>query len=143
MSSTLSKIMNEVNAEPPAVPKPDPVNTSGPWYTSITLWIVIIGLVYAIIHFMPILQDYLSRPEKIIEEEVKEKVDALKEKTKKRILNDHLEEREAQALEESGFCYIGTDRGIRSCIRVNPGDKCMSGQIFPRSDICVNPSLRL
>jgi len=43
---------------------------------------------------------------------------------------------------KSGYCYIGEDRGFRSCIRVNENDVCMSGDIFPSKDICVNPSLR-
>ena len=41
-----------------------------------------------------------------------------------------------------GFCYIGTDRGVRSCMQVGEGDRCMSNQIFPSMDICINPSLR-
>ena len=43
---------------------------------------------------------------------------------------------------KSGYCYIGEDRGIRSCIKVGEGDKCMSGDIFPSKQICINPSLR-
>ena len=43
---------------------------------------------------------------------------------------------------KSGYCYIGEDRGIRSCIKVGEGDKCMSGDIFPSNEICINPSLR-
>jgi hypothetical protein len=43
---------------------------------------------------------------------------------------------------KSGYCYIGEDRGLRSCIQVKEGDTCMSGDIFPSQDICVNPSLR-
>uniref|UniRef100_A0A6C0CRI4 Uncharacterized protein n=1 Tax=viral metagenome TaxID=1070528 RepID=A0A6C0CRI4_9ZZZZ len=43
---------------------------------------------------------------------------------------------------KSGFCYIGEDRGFRSCIKVGEGDKCMSGDIFPSKEICINPSLR-
>ena len=41
-----------------------------------------------------------------------------------------------------GFCYVGEDRGFRSCIKVGKADKCMSGDIFPTQDICINPSLR-
>lgn len=41
-----------------------------------------------------------------------------------------------------GFCYIGEDRGVRSCLRVEKGERCMSGDIFPTMDVCVNPSLR-
>ena len=43
---------------------------------------------------------------------------------------------------KKGWCYIGTDRTFRSCIKVNESDKCMSGKIFPTKDICINPSLR-
>ena len=43
---------------------------------------------------------------------------------------------------KAGFCYIGEDRGYRSCLRVGEGDNCMSGEIFPSRDICVNPQLR-
>lgn len=43
---------------------------------------------------------------------------------------------------KSGYCYIGEDRGFRSCVPVRADDVCMSGDIFPSKDICVNPSLR-
>ncbi len=44
--------------------------------------------------------------------------------------------------QKSGFCYIGEDRGFRRCIAVGEGDKCLSGDIFPTDEICVNPNLR-
>lgn len=44
--------------------------------------------------------------------------------------------------QKNGYCYVGTDRGYRSCIKVGESDKCMSGDIFPSKDICINPSLR-
>ena len=40
------------------------------------------------------------------------------------------------------FCYIGENKGYRSCIELVNSDKCMSGEIFPSMDICINPSLR-
>jgi hypothetical protein len=43
---------------------------------------------------------------------------------------------------KAGFCYIGEDRGFRSCISVGEGDSCMSGDIFPSRDLCINPNLR-
>ena len=43
---------------------------------------------------------------------------------------------------KSGYCYIGEDRGFRSCIEVKNDDECMSGKIFPTRDICINPTLR-
>lgn len=44
---------------------------------------------------------------------------------------------------KSGYCYIGEDRGFRSCIKVTEDMKCMSGDIFPTMDVCVNPRLRV
>ena len=43
---------------------------------------------------------------------------------------------------KSGWCFIGEDRGYRSCVEVGDNDKCMSGDIFPTKDICINPTLR-
>ena len=43
---------------------------------------------------------------------------------------------------KSGWCFIGEDRGFRTCGQVGINDTCMSGEIFPSQDICVNPTLR-
>lgn len=43
---------------------------------------------------------------------------------------------------KSGYCYIGEDRGFRSCIAVESSDKCLSGDIFPTKDVCIHPNLR-
>jgi hypothetical protein len=43
---------------------------------------------------------------------------------------------------KAGWCYIGEERGIRSCSQVGVNDTCMSGDIFPSNEICVNPNLR-
>ncbi len=43
---------------------------------------------------------------------------------------------------KSGWCYIGDDRGFRSCAQVGANDTCMSGDIFPSQEICMNPNLR-
>jgi len=47
-----------------------------------------------------------------------------------------------QSKGKAGFCYIGEDRGFRSCIKVGEEDKCMSGEIFPTKELCINPNLR-
>ena len=41
-----------------------------------------------------------------------------------------------------GWCYIGEDRGFRSCVEVGTAHECMSGNVFPSKEICINPSLR-
>jgi hypothetical protein len=43
---------------------------------------------------------------------------------------------------KAGYCYIGEDRGFRSCAKVEAGDKCMSGEVYARQDICIDPTLR-
>jgi hypothetical protein len=107
------------------------------WLNSIPIWVILLVIVGLAIYFMPSIINYLSLSEEVVEEEVKKEID---EKRDIKVLEDVEEIKE---LEDRGYCYIGTDRGIRSCIDVKPGDRCMSGKIFPRRDICVNPSLRL
>jgi hypothetical protein len=48
----------------------------------------------------------------------------------------------SKARGKAGYCYIGEDRGFRSCIQVGEADMCMSGDIFPTHDVCINPNLR-
>jgi len=43
---------------------------------------------------------------------------------------------------KGGYCYIGEDRGFRSCVKVDASDKCMSGEVYSRHDICIDPTLR-
>ena len=43
---------------------------------------------------------------------------------------------------KSGWCFIGDDRGTRACSEVGVNDLCMSGNIFPTQDVCINPNLR-
>lgn len=43
---------------------------------------------------------------------------------------------------KAGWCFIGEDRGYRTCAEVGANDTCMSGDIFPTQEICINPSLR-
>ena len=43
---------------------------------------------------------------------------------------------------QAGWCFVGEDRGFRSCALVNEDDKCMSGDIFPSQELCINPNLR-
>jgi hypothetical protein len=43
---------------------------------------------------------------------------------------------------KAGWCFIGAEKGVRSCMEVGMNDQCMSGDIFPSQEICVNPRLR-
>jgi hypothetical protein len=43
---------------------------------------------------------------------------------------------------KSGWCFIGEQQGIRSCAQLGVNDQCMSGDVFPSRDICMNPNLR-
>lgn len=41
------------------------------------------------------------------------------------------------------WCYVGEYNNNRSCRAVVDGDTCMSGNIFPSRDVCINPNLRV
>lgn len=43
---------------------------------------------------------------------------------------------------KNGFCYLGEDRGVRTCVQVNEDDTCLSNQVFPTQELCVNPNLK-
>jgi hypothetical protein len=49
---------------------------------------------------------------------------------------------QASKRSKGGYCYIGEDRGFRSCIRVNDGSMCMSGEVFPTRAKCTDPDVR-
>lgn len=46
------------------------------------------------------------------------------------------------AKSKAGYCYTGSDRGVRTCVKVGEDDVCMSGEIYPSLDLCVNPNLK-
>ena len=66
------------------------------------------------------------------------------ENSKNLIANEENEEPEpirTDAL-SSGYCYIGKVNDTRYCTKVDARSKCMSGDIYPTMEICVNPNLR-
>lgn len=84
-----------------------------------------------------------------------QKVDIIQQSTLNRALNtaqsQQPQQQDYEANEASssvhsagkaGWCYIGDDRGFRSCAQVGVNDTCMSGDIFPSQEICMNPNLR-
>ena len=46
------------------------------------------------------------------------------------------------ASQQHGYCYIGKINDSRYCTKVTAKNKCMSGDIFPSMDLCINPNLR-
>jgi hypothetical protein len=39
---------------------------------------------------------------------------------------------------KGGYCYIGTNNNTGSCMYVDRGDLCMSKNIYPTMDMCIN-----
>jgi len=52
------------------------------------------------------------------------------------------DEKGKKDLEGGGWCYIGSEGGVRSCVRLSEGQSCNSGEIFGSSEVCINPNLR-
>ena len=38
------------------------------------------------------------------------------------------------------WCLVGEYQGKRGCIEVDDDSKCMSGQVFPSQNMCLNPT---
>lgn len=49
---------------------------------------------------------------------------------------------EIQNSRKTGWCFIGTDRGYRSCVKIGEQDQCLSGKVYQTEAICHDPSLR-
>lgn len=43
---------------------------------------------------------------------------------------------------KNGWCLVGEYNNKRGCIEVTEHDKCMSGQIFPSQQICLNANIQ-
>ena len=85
-----------------------------------------------------------KKPVKKIKKEVV--VQDFKEEKSKRENKDYKENSEDNKIQEnkkSGYCYVGTDRGYRSCIKIGNTDECLSKNIFPTKELCINPNLRV
>lgn len=44
------------------------------------------------------------------------------------------------ASSKNQWCLVGEYNGARGCIAVGEQDKCMSGQLFPTQQMCLNPT---
>ena len=88
-----------------------------------------------------------SQEKNIKEKELEEKIKNIN--VKKGAVNELTEKvdsitnyKQEQKVKENSFCYIGYESGQRECTNVFDGDICMSGEIFPKMEICMNPHLR-
>ena len=43
--------------------------------------------------------------------------------------------------DKMGWCLIGEYQNKRGCVSVSESDQCLSGQIFPSKEMCLNPTL--
>lgn len=84
---------------------------------------------------------------------IEQQPDILQQSTLNKALNtqQNQQQQDYQAYEASssvhtagkaGWCFVGEDRGFRTCAEVGVNDTCMSGDIFPSNELCMNPSLR-
>ena len=55
---------------------------------------------------------------------------------------DKLPQPSSSSSQQHGFCYVGNKNNLRYCAKVTSKNKCMSGDIFPTMDLCINPNLR-
>ena len=39
------------------------------------------------------------------------------------------------------WCLVGEYQNKRGCVDINESDKCLSGQVFPTQQMCLNPNL--
>ena len=93
----------------------------------------------------------VSAPSSLKTQSVMQQPDVTSNNALNKALNNSQKDQDYEAVEasssvggagKSGWCYIGEDRGFRSCSQVGANDQCMSGDIFPSQELCINPNLR-
>jgi hypothetical protein len=47
----------------------------------------------------------------------------------------------APSCSKNQWCLVGEYNGARGCVSVTDQDKCMSGQVFPSQQMCLNPTM--
>jgi F0F1-type ATP synthase membrane subunit b/b' len=88
---------------------------------------------------------------KLNSSEVEEDVEEYSKDTLQKVLNDAAENINDVAPDmtessiqsgKNGWCFIGADKLNRTCAEIGVNDICMSGDIYPTKDVCINPRLR-
>tara|TARA_B110001454_G_C12669403_1_gene413053 strand:- start:497 stop:1123 length:627 start_codon:yes stop_codon:yes gene_type:complete len=93
-------------------------------------------------------QHETSPIENIIDEEGKnmpdlnESSDTSKKNESNNVQADVSTESDIQQSKKGSYCYIGTDRTYRTCVKMKENDTCVSKQVFPTLEVCINPKLR-
>jgi len=85
-------------------------------------------------------EDNILKNERKIEKRVQDVSDSIKGLIVKK--EDNLPEPSSTDSQHHGFCYVGKENNLRHCAKVSAKSKCMSGDIFPTMDLCINPKLR-
>lgn len=85
-------------------------------------------------------EDSLLKNERKIEKRIQDVSDSVK----KSIVNkeEKLPQPSSTDSQNNGFCYVGRENNTRYCAKVSSKSKCMSGDIFPTMDLCINPKIR-
>jgi hypothetical protein len=42
---------------------------------------------------------------------------------------------------KASWCLVGEYQGKRGCVSITDADKCLSGQVFPNQQMCLNPTM--
>lgn len=136
-----------------------------PSYLFPIIMLLILGtLVFLLYYFRDrILKEYreLTKPDPAVNNELRQLKKSIKEEKELREKKEkerELEKKKAaggvntlvnkinyknnQIAKEDGYCYIGYEKGMRSCTEIYEGDACMSGEMFPSLEICMFPNLR-
>jgi hypothetical protein len=41
---------------------------------------------------------------------------------------------------KSAWCLVGEHNGRRGCVEINDASRCLSGNVFPNAEMCLNPT---
>ena len=73
----------------------------------------------------------------VIVEETEKDINSLIEMVEKPVNNNTFEP-DNKSIRKSKYCYIGSDRGNRSCIKIDSDDICQSKEIYHNINACLH-----
>jgi hypothetical protein len=85
-------------------------------------------------------EEGVLKNERKIENRIQDVPNSIKNLINKK--EDNIPEPSRSESQQHGYCYIGKENNSRYCAKVSSKSKCMSGDIFPTMDLCINPKLR-
>lgn len=64
------------------------------------------------------------------------------EKQDKPVQIKPIETEENKVSSKGNWCFLGKEKNVRQCVEIRDSNNCISNELFPTEQLCINPTLR-